>query len=460
MENRNQNTFEINDAELDTISISHSETTSENESLQSFLETLQENELLDLQSTITQLMDEYMNTPSELLNISKPKFHTKMIEEISNIMFETLTDSGICKENHYDDLYEFVDYFSEFCYDMNSIPYRSEARKEETLSELNKISLSNKIENLKKIKQPPQKSKEWYEFRHGLISASNIYKVFSTDCKINELIYEKCKPVEIYESNNHSVNTSSPLHWGNKYEPLTVMVYENKNSVKIMDFGCIPHPRYNFIGASPDGIVYDPTSNLHGRMVEIKNIVNRDIDGIPSEAYWVQMQIQMETCDLNECDFVETRFKQYSNSLDFWLDNENKDRGLILYFVKRDLTPCPPLYKYMPLDIELNEESVDKWIFKTSNELNDEWILFETHYWYLDEYSCVLVKRNKKWFELALPKIEETWSIIQKEKVEGYDHRSPKKRVKTEVSEDENGKYIKNFPTSNQFCLIKLDTTK
>jgi hypothetical protein len=112
----------------------------------------------------------------------------------------------------------------------------------------------------------------------------------------------------------------------------------------------------------------------------------------------------------------------------------------------------------MPLDIELNEESVDKWIFNTRNELNDEWILFETHYWYLDEYSCVLVKRNKKWFELALPKIEETWSIIKKEKVEGYEHRSPKKRVKTEVLEDENGKHIKNFPTTNTFCLIKLDS--
>jgi len=441
-----------NDTEYDTTSIS------ETDSHIPFLETLQENELLDLQSTITQLMDEYLNTPSELLNISKPKFHKKMIEEITNIMFETLLDSGICNEHSQDELYEFVDSFSEICYDMNSIPCRSEERKQEPLSELNIKTLSKKIEHLKKIKQPPQKSKEWYEFRHELISASNIYKVFSTDSKINELIYEKCKPVEIYENSNHSINTESPLHWGNKYEPLTVMMYEKQNNTKIMDFGCIPHPKHKFIGASPDGIVYDPTSNLHGRMVEIKNIVNRDIDGIPSEAYWIQMQIQMETCDLDECDFVETRFKQYTNSFDFWLDHENKDRGIILYFVKRDLTPCPPLYKYMPLDIELNEENVDKWIFNTRNELNDEWILFETHYWYLDEYSCVLVKRNKKWFELALPKIEETWSIIQKEKVEGYEHRSPKKRVKTEVLEDEHGKHIKNFPTTNNVCLIKLDS--
>ena len=46
-------------------------------------------------------------------------------------------------------------------------------------------------------------------------------------------------------------------------------------------------------------------------MVEIKNIVNREISGRPSEAYWIQMQLQMECCNIDVCDFVETRFKEY-----------------------------------------------------------------------------------------------------------------------------------------------------
>ncbi len=29
------------------------------------------------------------------------------------------------------------------------------------------------------------------------------------------------------------------------------------------------------------------------------------------------MQIQMEVCDLNECDFLETRFLQYENEQEF-----------------------------------------------------------------------------------------------------------------------------------------------
>ena len=32
------------------------------------------------------------------------------------------------------------------------------------------------------------------------------------------------------------------------------------------------------------------------------------LDGIPKKEYWIQMQLQMEVCDLDECDFLETRF--------------------------------------------------------------------------------------------------------------------------------------------------------
>lgn len=448
--NNDMNTNNVTDSEY-----SDSETVTTTESI-SFIDSLQENEIYDLETTITQLMDEYLNT-SEFLKIAKPDFHKKMMDEITTTMYDTLLDSNICKEDSFEDLYEFVDSLSVITYDINCIPPRSEEHNEKNLTKEEINILQQKIENLINIKQPPQKSKEWYEFRHNLISASNIYKVFGSDSKKNELIYEKCKPVESVDYSSFYVNTESPLHWGNKYEPLTVMMYEKKYNTKIMDFGCIPHPKHSFIGASPDGINCELNSPLYGRMVEIKNIVNREIDGIPSEAYWTQMQIQMETCDLDECDFIETRFKQYANSNEFWEDN-NPDRGVILYFVRRDSTPCPPLYKYMPLDIELNHDSIDTWIFNTRNEVKDEWILFETHYWYLDEISCVLVKRNRKWFEMALPKIEETWNTILEERISGYEHRSPKKRIKTEVLEDENGKHIKNIPSTNTFCLIKLDS--
>ena len=70
-----------------------------------------------------------------------------------------------------------------------------------------------------------------------------------------------------------------------------------------------------------------------------------------------------------------------------------------------------------------------------------------------------MIKRNRLWFESALPKIKEIWNIILKERVEGYEHRASKKKIKTEVvveTMNNNDKHIKNLPLSNHICLVKL----
>jgi hypothetical protein len=71
-----------------------------------------------------------------------------------------------------------------------------------------------------------------------------------------------------------------------------------------------------------------------------------------------------------------------------------------------------------------------------------EWI--RTNFWKLEKLSNVLVLRNKQWFESAIPKIKEIWDIILKERIEGYDHRAPKKRKTTP-----------EFGTNK--CLIKIE---
>ena len=51
-------------------------------------------------------------------------------------------------------------------------------------------------------------------------------------------------------------------------------------------------------------------------------------------------------------------------------------------------------------------------------------------YWYLEDYSCVLVPRNKKWFTSVYPEFRELWDTILKERVSGFEHRKPKKNKK------------------------------
>ena len=431
--------------EIDENEDSASETSSDSEESQTILTDEQYEEI---EQNIQSFIFDLLSIKEEILRFRKPDYLKDFISEISHTIFDGLVLSEICKETD-DDIFDMIIELSQLtfenCLDIHEIPQRSEPSQ----ININKIpsNISEKLNYLREIPQPIQRSSEWYEFRHNLMTASNLYKVFGSDAIVNSLIYEKCKPFTVQDDRSGGyTNTMSPMHWGTKYEALTVALYEFKNNTTIEEFGCIPHTKYPFIGASPDGIICDPESPLYGRMVEIKNIVNRDIDGIPSEAYWTQMQIQMETCDLDECDFVETRFKEYGSEAEFWLDDQKKkgEKGVVLYFIRRDCAPVPPRYKFSPLNLileteenESNKQNIQDWIEIAKQEVGEEWILFETNYWYLDEYSCVLVKRNKKWFEAAVPHIESLWHIILRERVEGYEHRAPKKKNKKSEEKDE-----------------------
>jgi hypothetical protein len=233
------------------------------------------------------------------------------------------------------------------------------------------------------------------------------------------------------------------------------MIYAQRLSAEIGEFGCIQHREHPFIGASPDGIVITRDHPAYGRMLEIKNVVNREINGIPSMAYWVQMQVQMEVCDLEECDFVETVFKEYDYTDEdlFYSNAKNKVyeyNGVILYFIKRDFVDSSPKYVYMPLSMPLDKAHVNAWIEEQKQLTKDDYVLFKRIYWYCDTFSCVLVHRSREWFAAALPKVRDVWATIEKERVSGCEHRQPKKkRVVAAATATE---------TPETKCLIDLST--
>jgi len=423
---------------------------------------LSEDDISNITSDLLEQIDSYMK--SEIISISSPNFNSSMIEAISTNLFEEWISQKLCDEDDeeiYDEITEFVEQIVDYYFDFTPIPRRAKAYSIDIQEKenLDIDIIQKKIDFLQRIPQPAQKTKEWYDFRNGLISASNLWKVFGTESQRNSLILEKCQPSSGFDYSR--LGTDSAMHWGNKYEPVTVMVYENMFETKIGEFGCIQHPKYSFIGASPDGINIDPSNLRFGRMLEIKNIVNREITGIPKQEYWIQTQIQMEVCDLDECDFMETRFLEYESDEAFYKDIDREYRGVILHFIERDLKHnSVPIYKYMPIDISLDIENIQKWIQTTREDYRDEGlVLFNTLYWYLEEYSCVLIERNQIWFDNAVPKIEELWRIIEKERVEGYEHRAVRKRVSVTMCSDlsNNSYVINNMPLQNSICLVKLE---
>ncbi len=427
--------------------------------------------------TVMHLIDDYMHQYPNV--ISEPDFRDIILEDIYEII-------SIQMEDHFHDedvIEDLIDHALDI-YLTSFHPERSEYLDEDDFEDddidvgededdIDYELIEKKIQGLRDIPQPVQRTKEWYIFRWNLITASNAWKAFESQSTINQLIYEKCQPLKDFDEPEEIklVNTNTTLHWGQKYEPLSVMIYEHMFSSKVEDFGCIKHPVYSFIGASPDGIIVESETGRYGRMLEIKNVVSREITGIPKKEYWVQMQLQMEVCDLDECDFLETKFTEYPDFNSYKEDSskahingnvfnsfvttsDGSYKGIIIHFHAKEGRPH---YEYMPLTI-WKPDDVSAWEEETIHKYESEpynYTFIKFIYWKLEVISCVLVERNKEWFKNNVGQLANVWNIIEEERISGYEHRAPTKRKK-EMTQP------KPFQKNKEVCflnIIKIDTS-
>jgi putative phage-type endonuclease len=432
---------------------------------------------IELVETALYLMDDYITHHPTA--ISEPNFHEILLEDIKEIFYVQMEDH-IDDLDVGDDIEDDMNELLEDAFNIFIATFQAKRSSEDNVINIKENSQNEideiefKIQGLRETPQPVQRTPEWYQFRWNLITASNAWKAFESQSAINQLIYEKCQPLKTFDENGDNgeedvkmVNTNSPMHWGQKFEPLSVMIYEDMYNSKVEDFGCIKHPTYNFLGASPDGIIIESSTGRYGRMLEIKNPVSREITGIPKKEYWVQMQLQMEVCDLDECDFLETKFVEYSDydsyRDDSAIDNDlnggefksyvksanNSNKGTIIYFHTKERKP---FYLYQPLNLYLaddiakwEEENIEKY---ESEPFNYSFLKFI--YWKLDKLSCILVLRNKDWFKNNIGQLEKVWKTIEAERVTGFEHRAPVKKQKKEP-------FKPFFEKESQGCLLKFN---
>jgi len=437
------------------------------------------------EDAVIELTDEFLHVmelyiQDNVKGIAEPDFEETFFDSIKELMVEQFkVDPFFTEEveDEFDDILNCsMDQFFE-----TFMPRRShkESKIVRRLTPEMIQQLEQQLKYLEEKPQPVQRSKEWYDFRQNLITASNAYKAFENDATKNQLIYEKCniklpqlecnneiigegqeetiiKIINITTAPNRPVNINTTLHHGQKYEPVSVMLYEDTYKTKIQDFGCIQHDKYSFLGASPDGINVDKNSPRYGRMLEIKNIVNREIDGIPKKEYWVQMQMQMETCKLEECDFLENKFveydsyEQFKEDGTFLLSNNDEKKGIILYFNDKAGNP-----KYVYKPIQMNEDEFAEWEtnmldLMQSKEYGYMWI--KNCYWKSEIFSCVLVERNQFWFENNVQDLIDLWSTVEKERVSGFHHRAPVKKNNLKKMQDDDASLP--FGTG---CLLSLN---
>ena len=364
--------------------------------------------------------------------ISEPDFEEDLLEHLAQLGLKIDEDED-------DDIKEALDLFYQ-CF----MPVRSRDYSPEPILKKDNTAIREKLSYLSSCPQPAQRTKEWYEFRYNLITASNAYKAFESSQAVqNQLIFEKCsaeKPdaadadTKVIQIKSPFTNVNSPMHWGQKYEPVSVLVYESIFGTTVGEFGCIRHSQFPFLGASPDGININPFNPRYGRMLEIKNVVSREIDGIPKKEYWIQMQLQMETCDLDECDFLENKFMEYADEEAFLSDTMddshlltevNNLKGIIMYFVLPNSDT--PFYVYKPLNMPFEE--FEEWSQKQIWCEHKEKTWIGNLYWWMEECSCVLVERNRMWFKNNIHFLEKIWKTVEEERITGkWTERSPNKR--------------------------------
>ena len=301
--------------------------------------------------------------------------------------------------------------------------------------------LYNKMIELKELKLPEQRSEEWYKIRENLLTASSLADAlgkghFQTR---DDLLVSKTTE----EKQEISKASRDIMQWGVKYEPVATMFYEHLNNLKIVEFGLIPHPKLSVFGASPDGITdIDSPPGLVGRMLEIKCPPKREFTHEVPKHYWMQMQGQLEVCDLEECDFLQVKIEEYTDVSEYEKDimindglkhgytSDNLPKGLVLEFYTDEGIE----YEFSPWLASLDD------ILNWKNKIVGERGVCVEKWWKITRYECTLVRRDREWWNSVVPDIIKFWSEVVhyrevgneevKKRIQGR-KRGPRKKVFT-----------------------------
>ena len=331
----------------------------------------------------------------------------------------------------------------------------------DTISEDLYLKRKAQYENLRMIESPEQRTKAWFAQRNKSITASDCGSV------LGENKHEPAFNFIIKKVFGSTFATNIFCYHGKKFENVVTLMYELINDVLVSEFGLLGHPKYDFLAASPDGICAPycrdnkTPSPLVGRMIEIKCPFQRkikytgDIKGeICPDYYWCQVQLQLECCDLDECDFVQCNIEEYKSRQDYLADTHEKcdyksqkwglERGVVIellpakldetdyyeYSVKRETKDGDMYDKYNGIK---NDAIYDKASFIYQPKLDmslielDSWIMNELDklslkpnvrlnkiiYWKFIERNNTLIKRDKEWFTTNIQTMRKIWAYVE-----------------------------------------------
>ena len=305
---------------------------------------------------------------------------------------------------------------------------------------------------LKDLPQPAQRSQEWYDYRYNRITASDTAAAIDLNPyePVEGFILKKCDP-------NFPFRDNATVFHGKKYEPTATMIYEHIYNTRMFEFGALPSEKYNFLGASPDGISSKYTldnkfSERLGTMLEIKCPVSRDIHTHGAIAgdicpfyYYCQVQQQLACCELERCDFWQCKLSEYANRDEYLADDcssvsntvgtdatkidvDNRlKKGVILEFYPKNFVPefegdmAEWKSKYIiPKRLDMDNEQYNTWTIEMLDkyktlypDIHKDYYFYRIIYWKLEMSHNVEIKRDDKFMLSILPILKDTWEKIK-----------------------------------------------
>jgi hypothetical protein len=261
-----------------------------------------------------------------------------------------------------------------------------------------------RIEALLNRPQIQQRTEEWYADALGVLSASQFSIILKQGRTRALVVKEKAVPGPFPIENRRTVVMTeelNPFTWGIRFEPVVKMIYERITQTRVVDLGRLKHQKDPRLAASPDGLVVKgPPLNL-GRFVEFKAPVSRILNGSVPDDYMVQMQIQMEVGDVEECDYFEVRFQSGygGRPCPSVPDGVTPEFFGEIAVIVNTNTSQPVRYEYSPLN-------ATNW---SPTPLGMQEHVIQIVPWWCEKYWMHTVGRSRSWFQSVQPAIEAFW---------------------------------------------------
>lgn len=278
---------------------------------------------------------------------------------------------------------------------------------------MTKTTKHAKISALKQRPQIVQRSEEWFAHFGKTLTASEFSAILSPTKKRTDLLRSKSHPPTDCIAFRHACPTEqlTPTGWGIRFEPVVKQILEHNFKWSIYEPGRLTHLTNLYLAASPDGIV-EASENPEalGRLVEIKCPYSRKIGvEIPSD-YWIQMQIQMEVTDLDECEYVECEFLSPKPGQDTPVDLSGCLYTGNISLLKQDVPEGQPfVYQYVYGSIGSNDMPT----------IPKGYCLVETIPWGLKAWHRKTVIRDRTWYAATIPWQDQFWSDVEEAKRTG-----------------------------------------